>query len=210
MRMNKNKVPKSVLERLPIYLHYLKTLSADECKTISSANIARGLGLGEVQVRKDLALVCGTGKPKIGYSYQNLVDHLEDALGCKMKINVVIVGAGKLGKAFLSYDCFTEYGFDIMAAFDIDEERTGELSNGKKIFTIDKLKEFCQNENVKIGIITVPEGSAQSACDLLVNCGVKAIWNFSPTRLVHTSDVKVKNENMASSLAVLSAELRVK
>lgn len=202
--MMDKKIPKAVLMRLPIYLHYLKTLPRSEKKTISSSAIAGALKLGEVQVRKDLALVSGAGKPKIGYFVDELIGHLEHVLGSRNITKAVIVGAGKLGKALMFFDGFPEYGIMIDTAFDCDGSKCGPLERGKQILPMEKLKDYCRSENIKIGIITVPEKEAQKVCDSLVDAGVSAIWNFASASLETPDGVKVKNENIASSLAVLS------
>ncbi len=198
--------PKTVLERLPVYLHYLKSLNGDETENISSATIARSLGLGEVQVRKDLALVSGTGKPKVGYDYDNLVSDLEDALGCKTETKVVLVGAGRLGRALLSYEHFDEYGLYIVAGFDADEGKVGKCGD-KNVYPIANLKKYCTENGIKIGVIAVPEKNAQEVADVMVEAGITAIWNFAPARLSIPEFVKVKNENMAASLAILSVSI---
>lgn len=198
--------PKTVLERLPVYLHYLKSLNSDETENISSATIARALGLGEVQVRKDLALVSGTGKPKVGYDYDNLVSDLEDALGCKTETKVVLVGAGRLGRALLSYEHFDEYGLYIVAGFDADEGKVGKCGD-KNVYPIANLKKYCTENGIKIGVIAVPEKNAQEVAVVMVDAGITAIWNFAPARLTLPEFVKVKSENMAASLAILSVSI---
>lgn len=205
--MSNRKISESVMERLPVYLHYLKSLSATEGDTISSAAIAKTLGLGEVQVRKDLALISGAGKPKIGYYRLELISHIEAALGSGKVTNAVIVGAGKLGKALLCYEGFSEFGVHILAAFDVEVENGLKISCDKRVLPIGELKEFCKNNDVKIGVITVPESEAQKVADELVDAKVSAIWNFAPARLKIPPEIKVKNENMAASVAVLSASL---
>lgn len=205
--MNNQKIPESVLARLPVYLHYLKSLGVKIGDTISSAAIAKSLKLGEVQVRKDLALVSGAGKPKIGYYTNELIAHLEAALGSKKCTNAVIVGAGKLGRALLCYEGFSEFGVHVLAAFDLNPEKGEALPKGKIVLPVFKLKDFCEKNEVKIGVITVPESQAQLVCDELINANVSAIWNFAPARLEVPSEIKIKNENMAASVAVLSASL---
>lgn len=205
--MSNQKIPESVLARLPVYLHYLKSLGVKRSDTISSAAIAKNLKLGEVQVRKDLALVSGAGKPKIGYYATELIEHIEIALGSEKCTNAVIVGAGKLGKALLCYEGFSEFGVHILAAFDVAPGGLENLPKGKTILPLSELESFCKNNLIKIGVITVPESQAQSVCDRLLACGVSAIWNFAPARLEVPPEIKLKNENMAASVAVLSAVL---
>ena len=203
--MIEKEIPNAAMKRMPAYLHYLRSLHADGSATISSSAIAAALKLGEVQVRKDLAVVSGAGKPKIGYYVAELITHIELALGSGETTRAVIVGAGKLGKALLCYDCFHEFGIDICAAFDRDEQKCGKFADGKEILPMSKLNSFCSEKGVKIGIIAVPEKEAQSVCDALVQAGMAAIWNFAPVSLTAPADIRIKDENLAASLAVLTA-----
>ena len=199
-------ISKHTLQRLPMYLNYIKGLPEDAPKNISATTIAEALQLNDVQVRKDLASVSSSGKPKVGYNVKDLIAELEAFLGYNDIDNAVIVGAGSLGKALLNYSGFKAYGLNIIAAFDLCEEPTE--FQGKTVFPIAQLESFCRKVNIHIGIITVPASSAQEICDLLVNSGIRAIWNFAPVHLVVPDGILVQNENMASSLALLSNHLR--
>lgn len=198
-------ISKHTLQRLPMYLSYIKGLPEDAPKNISATTIAEALQLNDVQVRKDLASVSSSGKPKVGYNVKDLIAELEAFLGYNDIDNAVIVGAGSLGKALLNYSGFKAYGLNIIAAFDLCEEPTE--FQGKTVFPIAQLESFCRKVNIHIGIITVPASSAQEICDLLVNSGIRAIWNFAPVHLVVPDGILVQNENMASSLALLSNHL---
>ena len=199
-------ISRHTLQRLPMYLSYIKGLPEDAPKNISATTIAEALQLNDVQVRKDLASVSSSGKPKVGYNVKDLIAELEAFLGYNDIDNAVIVGAGSLGKALLNYSGFKAYGLNIIAAFDLCEEPTE--FQGKTVFPIAQLESFCRKVNIHIGIITVPASSAQEICDLLVNSGIRAIWNFAPVHLVVPDGILVQNENMASSLALLSNHLR--
>lgn len=199
-------ISKHTLQRLPMYLSYIQGLPEDAPKNISATTIAEALQLNDVQVRKDLASVSSSGKPKVGYNVKDLIAELEAFLGYNDIDNAVIVGAGSLGKALLNYSGFKAYGLNIIAAFDLCEEPTE--FQGKTVFSIAQLGSFCRKVNVHIGIITVPASSAQEICDLLVESGIRAIWNFAPVHLVVPDGILVQNENMASSLALLSNHLR--
>ena len=161
--------------------------------------------MGEVQVRKDLSAVSGTGKPKTGYLVSDLADALEKHLGCHHKTLAVLVGAGELGRALLNYGGFADYGAEIAAAFDIDPARTTPAANGKPVYPMERLEEFLRETPVSIGIITVPAGAAQEVCDRLVASGVRAIWSFAPAQLQTPPNVIVQQENLALSLACLNA-----
>ena len=121
---------KATLGRVPLYLEYLDTVS-DDAEYVSSAEIARGLGLGEVQVRKDLGALSGRGRPKIGYDKNELKENLKSYLKNGYGSKIVLVGAGKLGKAILGYGGFGKFGLAIGAAFDSDADKTGVTDSGK-------------------------------------------------------------------------------
>ncbi len=201
------KVSKSVLKRLPGYLAYLKSIQDAETPYISATALAAALGMGEVQVRKDLAMVSDGGRPKIGYLRESLIDDIEQFLGYDNTTDAVLIGAGKLGQALMGYKGFDEYGLNILAAFDSNPEK--ERTDGKHpIYHIDKLEGFCRTHKVLMGIITVPGEHAQEVCDRLIKCGIKAVWTFAPGHLEVPSNILVQYENMATSLAVLSMHLR--
>ncbi len=205
--MNGYSIPKATLGRLPLYLQYLRSLPESGTSTISATAIAKALSLGEVQVRKDLAAVSGAGKPKVGYEKAKLIADLERNLGYESLTNAVLVGAGKLGRALLDYDGFNEFGVQIIAAFDCNEQviRIGKTS--KDILPVSTLDAFCKEHDVKIGIITVGQGSAQDVCEKLISCGISAIWNFAPCALKVPFGVLVKQENLALSLAYLNNQI---
>lgn len=193
-------ISRATLGRLPLYLSYLKSIDSEY---ISSSAIAQDLDLGDVLVRKDLNSVCGQGKPKIGFQTKNLVKALSKALEVGKTTPAIVVGAGKLGMALLDYSGFKDYGLDIIAAFDSDESKFAELNGQKPVYSMENLNRFCRIHDVKLGIITVPDRSAQSVCDALVACGIDAIWNFSSIILSAPDRVTISNENLALSLAHL-------
>lgn len=194
------------LKRLPAYLNYLTALPKDENANISAKAIAEALSLGEIQVRKDLAAVSDGGRPKVGYGVQTLIADLEAFLGYHDVSDAVLVGAGKLGRALLSYEGFQSYGLNIVAGFDTDA-REGATAGGKPIFPMEKLPDLVTRLNIRIGIITAPAEAAQEVCDLLTTNGVLAIWNFAPAHLNAQKNILVRNENMAASLAMLRKHL---
>jgi len=198
------------ISRLPRYLNYLKALPKSGLCNISATTIAEALGLNDVQVRKDLAAISDGGRPKIGYVIQELIYDIEHFLGYDNTHTAVLVGAGNLGSALLSYGGFAEYGLDIVAAFDIHPKLFGECINGKRVYAMDDMDSICAENSIKIGIITVPAAEAQYVCDRLVECGVQAIWNFAPVHLNAPANILIQNENMACSLALLSKHLSEK
>ena len=114
-------VSRQTISRLPVYLGYLRSLEGS-LPTISATAIAEALSLNDVQVRKDLAAVSSSGKPKIGYVTADLIKELEDFLGYNRPSDAILAGAGKLGRALMSYQGFNAYGLNIVAAFDTDSK----------------------------------------------------------------------------------------
>ena len=203
-------ISKSTLSRLPVYLEYLKSLPEGGPPNISATIIASALGLGEVQVRKDLASVSTAGKPKIGYLIRDLISELESFLGYDNLNSALIVGVGKLGRALLEYDGFARYGIEIIAGFDLavtSEQDVMDEKNRKPIYPMSRLSSFCRENAVKIGVIAVPAAAAQQVCDQMIKSGILAILNFAPTHLVTPENILVRNENIAVSLAMLSDHL---
>lgn len=207
--MTAKQISKSSFQRLPIYLEYLRALLARDEKAayISATAISNALGLGEVQVRKDLSSISTLGKPKIGYNIAKLSHQLEKFLGYSNVNEAVLVGAGKLGKALLNYRGFAQYGLRIIAAFDADKNSIGKTQEGKFIYPIADFGKFVKKTGVKMGIITVPAESAQAVCDMMIENKICAIWNFANVSLKSPKDILIHSENMAVSLAVLSNHL---
>ena len=207
--MERKEISKAVLKRLPGYLAYLQSLPDDPNAYISATALANALDMGEVQVRKDLAMVSDGGRPKIGYLRSRLTDDISRFLGYDNTTDAILVGAGKLGQALLDYVGFQAYGLNILAAFDVNPQGESTVG-GKPIYPIETLERFCQEHKVLMGIITVPPIHAQQVCDQLIANGIQGIWNFAPTHLDVPQGILVQNENMATSLAVLSVHLQAK
>ena len=167
-------ISKAAFLRFPAYLRYLKAEEAAGVGYVSSSEIAEDMHLSAVCVRKDLALVASEpGKPRLGFAVGKLIGDLERALGYHLKTHACVVGAGRLGRAFLVYDGFEHYGIDVVAAFDISPAQVGAL-RGKPIYPMERLKEIAERENVRLGILTVPGEAAQQACDAMVEAGITA------------------------------------
>lgn len=200
-------VSKQTLQRLPTYLSYLKGLQGEQ-KHISATAIAEALNINHVVVRKDLASISSSGRPKVGYVRADLIRELEAFLGYDNAQDAVLVGAGRLGKALLAYEGFVEYGLNIVAGFDVDPLAVNTEVGGRKILPMDRLEDLCRRMKVRIGIITVPGAHAQAVCGLLIKSGILAIWNFSGVHLDVPEGILVQNENMAVPLAILSNHLK--
>ncbi|HJA02067.1 MAG TPA: redox-sensing transcriptional repressor Rex [Candidatus Gallimonas gallistercoris] len=199
-------ISKAAFLRFPAYLRYLKAEEAAGVGYVSSSEIAEDMHLSAVCVRKDLALVASEpGKPRLGFAVGKLIGDLERALGYHLKTHACVVGAGRLGRAFLVYEGFEHYGIDVVAAFDISPAQVGAL-RGKPIYPMERLKEITERENVRLGILTVPGEAAQQACDAMVEAGITAILSFAPAYVRVPEGVTLRCEDLAATLASLSAE----
>ena len=193
--------------RLLNYLRFLKQLPVGSPDNISSSAIATALGIHDGQVRRDLADI-GTGAtPKMGYLTKDLIAALERFLGHDNDTDAVLVGVGNLGKAFILYENFKNYGLKIVAAFDSSPELIGQTVGEIQVLDAAKISNICERMSIHIGIITVPTSCAQNVCDQLIAGGVRAIWNFAPIDMNVPPNIVIKNEDMASSLAVLTRQL---
>ena len=196
-------ISQASLKRLPKYLRILKE---KESTYISSTEIADSLNLNPIQVRKDLALVSKSdGKPGIGFNVNELILDMEEFLNLNNITDAIIVGAGKIGQALMNYKGFENY-INILMAFDNDTNKC----DNKKIFNIDKMENLVNRLNIHIGTIAVPKENAQDVCNNMIDCGIKAIWNFAPIDLKVPLNVSIKNEDLSASLLILLKEVKEK
>ncbi|HLA84866.1 MAG TPA: redox-sensing transcriptional repressor Rex [Thermoguttaceae bacterium] len=199
--------PVPSVRRLPLYLRLLRQLHAQGRKSVSCTHIAEHLGLGTVQVRKDLAMTRIVGRPKIGYQVPELIDAIESFLGWKTATRAILVGVGSLGSAILGYQDFRSHGLDVVAVFDADSKKVGLSIHGKQVLPLDQLAAHAAETGARIGIVTVPAVAAQEVTNRLVQAGLRAIWNFSPATLEVPPSIIVENVRFVDSLAVLSQRL---
>ncbi|MBN2217420.1 MAG: redox-sensing transcriptional repressor Rex [Pirellulales bacterium] len=199
--------PVPSVRRLPLYLRLLRQLNAQDRKSVSCTHIAEHLGLGTVQVRKDLAMTGIVGRPKIGYPVPGLIGAIESFLGWKDATAALLVGVGSLGSAILGYQDFRSHGLDIVAAFDMDPARVGQIVHGKQVLPLSQLAQRAAETHARIGIVTVPAAAAQDVTNQLIGAGVRAIWNFSPATLEVPAQIIIENVRFVDSLAVLSQRL---
>lgn len=199
-------ISQATLKRLPKYLRILKEKKEENIKFISSTTMSNFLNLNSIQVRKDLALVSkNEGKPGIGFKIDDLIKDIEEFLNLNNATDAVIVGAGKLGQALMNYNGF-ENDINILIAFDTNEK----ICDNRKIFYISKMEDLIKRMNIHIGIITVPQNAAQEVCNKMVECGIKAIWNFAPIELKVPKNIAIKNEDLSASLSILLKNLKEK
>ena len=200
------KVPVPVIRRLPMYLSFLKSLSV-EINYISGPEIARELHIDSTQISKDFSVLNIAGKTKIGYQVNSLIDVIEQFLGYRILRKGFVVGIGSMGMALIGYNEFYNEGLKIVAGFDIDLDKIGKKINGIRVFGIDSFSNVYNKMPVDIGIITAPADQAQAVADTMIDCGIKAIWNFSARPISAPDNIIIENTSIDSGLAMIKWKL---
>lgn len=207
-------LPTPSVQRLPVYLRLLKEARNRGDDVVSCTRIAEEFGQLSVQVRKDLAITGVSGRPKVGYRVDELIEAIESFLGWDVKTTAFLVGVGNLGRAILNYEGFVEHGLDVVAAFDANPALFGQEINGRLVRPLDQIASTAERlrreegRTVEMGIVTVPARAAQQVADKLVGIGVRAVWNYAPVRLDLPSDVVYEEVKLSASFAVLTNRLR--
>ncbi len=201
-------VPQPTIERLSAFLQCVRGLRDEGRETASSAEIARRTGTGAAQLRRDLSYFGEFGTPGLGYDLAALEIQLARVMGLDVERDVLLVGAGNLGRALSSYAGFGRRGFRIVAAFDNDESKVGTCMGDIPIFHLTELPRRNLELSAQIGIVAVPGASAQEAVDVLVAAGVKAILNFAPASIGVRAGITARNVDLTSQMEILSYYLR--
>ncbi|MAF09055.1 redox-sensing transcriptional repressor Rex [Candidatus Poribacteria bacterium] len=199
------RIPNPVVERLSVYSRVLMAMLRDGENMASSTGLAERTGFSAVQIRRDLTFLGQLGTRGIGYDIRPLHARLEQILGVDVERRVAIVGAGNLGSALTGYTGFREHNFRIVAAFDIEPDRVGVTTQaGVEIHHLDDLGAVAAKENVEIAVLAVPVAGAQSAADVVVRAGIRAILNFAPTVLAVPPGVRLRNVDLSVEMEALS------
>lgn len=197
-------IPEPALRRLPWYLAYVSLLRQRGVEYVSSTGISRGINVDASQIAKDLSFLDIKGKTRIGYEVKLLEHKLEEFLGFRRRHNAAIVGVGSLGRALMSDSGLANYGLEIVAGFDVSPELIGSSTpQGLPIYDVAELATRARQLDVEIGIVTVPVEYAQEAADEIIAAGMKAIWNFTPYRIMAPDDVVISNTSIYAHLAVM-------
>ena len=198
------KIPEATIIRLSVYSRYLTEVDRKGIVTISSGEIAEGVGVSPAQVRKDLAYFGEFGTRGVGYNVKDLRRHIMKILGLSVDWSVTLVGLGNLGLALSTYKGFRERGFVISSIFDVDPAKFGTTVHGVEVMPVDQLEEVVKKNHTQIGIICVPVAAAQEIADALVRAGVQAILNFAPVVLNVPAEIELRNVDLAVNLEVLT------
>lgn len=205
--MKAYKIPEATVMRLSVYSRYLHQLSDDGVNSVSSEEIAHGVGVSSAQVRKDLAYFGEFGTRGVGYKVDVLYGYLIQILGLDRKWCAIIIGAGKLGSALALYQGFAARGFNVGAILDDDLEKIGTKLGEIVVEPLEMMAPRIKEKDISIGIVTVPAAAAQEVTDKLVESGVKAVLNFSPRVLKVPGHVILRNVDLSVNLEVLSFNL---
>lgn len=196
------------IKRFPSYLRILRQYEEAGHEWVSATKLAEELGLKPIQVRKDMSATGVEGRPKVGFEIRSLLGAITHCLGWDNSTDALIVGAGHLGSALARYEGFESYGLRIVAMFDRDPQKCGQKLGEVEILPLEKLQIFIKENRINIAVIAVPANQAQAVAELLVKCGIRAIWNFAPKDLKLPPGVVLQRTDLATSFAVLSAKLR--
>ena len=197
-------VPKPVVGRLSLYLREVQHLIRDGRETTNSNELGRLLGVTDAQVRKDLAYFGQIGHPGVGYRCQELVAAIKNIMGTNTSWNVALIGIGNLGRALLRYKGFHEQGFQIVAAFDVDDGVIGTKVEGVDVYHIQHLAKIVMQQSIRLVTIAVPSHAAQTVVDQIVEIGIEGILNFAPVTISVPSQVRVIGVDLAMELEQLA------
>ena len=204
---NKPKVSNAIIRRLPRYRRYLGLLQTRGVRKVSSNELSEMIGYTASQIRQDLNNFGGFGQQGYGYNVKYLYTEIGKILGLDQVYNMIIIGAGNLGQALANYVKFEKRGFRIKGIFDVNPRLSGITVRGIEIRMTDELPQFIRDNEIQIAALTLPKSGAEVVSSILVENGVKAIWNFAHTDLQVPDDVVVENVHLSESLMQLSYNL---
>ena len=197
------KIPEPALRRLPWYLSYVKLLKSQGETIVSSTRIAKKIDVSASQIAKDLSYVDISGKTRVGYDIDDLINVLESFLGFTKTHRAVVFGVGSLGGALLSDSGLEQFGLKIIAGFDLNPAIVNHTIHGIPVFHSNEFTERNREIKGEIGVLTVPPGGAQEVSDYMIRGGVKGIWNFTPFRIRVPEGIVLQNTSLYAHLAVM-------
>lgn len=202
-------IPNPAVRRLSLYLRQLEAFHRKDRRTISSKQLGESLNLTDAQVRKDLAYFGQFGHPGIGYRVEDLIRQVRRILGTDKTWNVLLVGAGNLGRALLAYRGFSAKGFRLVAVFDNDPAKVGQRRGSLVIQPLDELEATIERDAIRLGIIAVPADAGQSLADRLVAAGIRGLLNFAPVSINVPGEIALNAVDLAVQLEQLSFQVNV-
>lgn len=208
MEESKSKgISQAVISRLPRYYRYLGELKDQNVERISSQELSELMKVTASQIRQDFNNFGGFGQQGYGYNVQKLYEEIGEILGLHKNHHLVLIGAGNLGQALANYVNFERRGFIVRGVFDLNPALIGKDLRGVKVQPMEQLETFLRENDVDIAVLTIPKGGAVDVAKKLVECGIKAIWNFAHVDLNVPEDVIVENVHLSESLMKLSYKI---
>lgn len=198
-----DRIPEPTLRRLPWYLSCAKLMRSRGEKYVSSTLISKQINIDSSQVAKDFSYVAVTGRTRVGYDIDSLINVLEEFLGFNSMHKAFLFGVGSLGAALLQDTGLSHFGLEIVGAFDVNPDKVGEKISGIPIYHTEQFPEIMKLSNVNIGILTVPITISQEITDMMIAHGIKAIWNFTPFRIRVPENIVVQNTSLYAHLALM-------
>ena len=205
--MEQRKISRAVISRLPRYYRYLGDLLEAGVERISSSDLSKKMHVTASQIRQDLNNFGGFGQQGYGYNVKYLYTEIGKILGLDRCHNFIIIGAGNLGQALANYASFERSGFILKSLCDVNPRLEGVTIRGIPVRMVDELEDFLKNNDIEIAALTLPKSKAIEVADILVDNGVKGIWNFAHTDLSLPKDVVVENVHLSDTLMKLSYNL---
>jgi len=201
---NNAEVSKATVDRLPLYFRTLRQVQSEGIDIISSEELGRRIGVTPEQIRKDLASFGEFGKKGVGYFVRELIRNISEILGLHRNWNIAIIGVGHLGWALANYRSLNSIGFTVAALLDADSAKIGQRVNGIEVSDMSDLEQVIKDQDIHIGVITVPANVAQQTAERLVAAGVRGIWNFAPVVLKVPDDIRLVSEDLSVGLSSIS------
>ena len=197
-------VSDAVVRRLPAYYRHLRELETQGVTQISSQDLGERMQLTPSQIRQDINSFGGFGRQGFGYPVKELKEHIRQIMGLGQNRRMVVIGAGRAGRAIASLPGFAREGFPVVALFDRDPERLAQSAGTVPAYPENELEERLPGLDAKIGVLTLPAEEAQEMLNRLYDLGIRAIWNLSPEDLHYPRDMVVVNVHLSDTLQILS------
>lgn len=203
--MKRVKVSNNVIRRIPRYLRKLDELMEAGVTRISSFDLGQQLGLTPSQIRQDFSCFGEFGQQGYGYNVAALREQVAAILGMDRGFSAILIGVGNIGRALMDNFCFSEWGFHLLSAFEVNPALIGTELSGVPIRSMDELESFLAENKVDVAVLSVPKDAALRVTERLTKNGIRAIWNFTNVELTDpNSSILVENVHFSDSLLSLS------
>lgn len=203
-------INRSVIARLPRYYHFVRdSIVANGAEIVSSWQLAQILGSDDTLVRHDMAAIGVKGQPRVGFRCDEIISRIREVLGFDVQTPAVLVGAGRLGGAIVSYPGFAEYGLKIAGVFDANDDIIGTMVGGLEVQPFTEAADVIREQSIELAILTVSAESAQKVATAMIEAGIIALWNFTPGHIETPPEIKIRHELLSVGFTELSYYLQM-